>query len=64
MLEGGIGALLFLNKLINNTTLDYTHAPIPALHLSNYSPKTQLSVGQIWTRTEKFKSSFYPNSLL
>ena len=56
--------LVLLYKFINSTTSDYTHVPIPALHLSKYSLRTQPSVGQIWTRTEKFKSSFYPNSLL
>ena len=56
--------LVLLYKFITSTTPDYTHVPIPALHLSNYSLRTQPSVGQIWTRTEKFKSSFYPNSLL
>ena len=56
--------LVLLYKFINNTTPDYTRFPIPALHLSNYSLRTQPSAGQIWARTEKFKSSFYPNSLL
>ena len=55
--------LVLLYKFSNNTTPDYTCLPIPALHLSNYSLRTQPSAGQIW-RTEKFKSSFYPNSLL
>ena len=56
--------LVLLYEFVNSTTPDYTRVPIPALHLSNYSLRTQPSVGQIWTRTEKFKSSFYPNSLL
>ena len=56
--------LVLLYKFINNTTPDYTRFPIPALYLSNYSLRTQPSAGQIWARTEKFKSSFYLNSLL
>ena len=58
MLDGWHRRLVLLYKLINNTTPDYTRAPIPAPHLSNYSLRTQPSEGQIRTRTEKSKSIF------
>ena len=56
--------LVLLYKFTNNLTPEYTRAPIPALHVSNYSLRAQPVMGQIRTRTEKFRSSFYPNSLL
>ena len=56
--------LVLFCRFINNTTPDYTRTPTPALHLSNYSVRTQPSVGQTRTRTEKFKSSFCPNFIL
>ena len=43
--------LALLYKYINNTTPDYTRAPTPGPHLSNYSLRTQPSAGQTRTRT-------------
>ena len=41
----------------------YAKDPIPPLHQSQYSLRGQDVIGQLRARTEKFKSSFYPNCL-
>ena len=50
-------------KIIKNLTPGYTKDPIPPLPQSQYSFRNQDVVGRIRTRTEKFRSSFYPNCL-
>ena len=50
-------------KIINNLTPAYTRDPIPPLNQSNYVLRNQDVVGRIRTRTEIFKSSFYPHCL-
>ena len=50
-------------KIINNLTPAYTKDPIPPLNQSNYVLRNQDVVGRIRTRTEIFKSSFYPHCL-
>ena len=53
--------LILFYKFINNLTPDYTRNPIPPLHETNYVFRNQPAVGQIRARTEKFRTSFYPN---
>ena len=55
--------LILFYKIINNFTPLYTRNPLPPLHQSQYSLRRQEAVGLIVTRTEKLKSSFYPNSI-
>ena len=50
-------------KFINKLTPDYTRDPIPPLHPNSYFFRNPSVVGQFMARTEKFKSSFYPDSL-
>ena len=47
-------------KIINNLTPAYTKDPIPPLTQSHYVLRNQDVVGRVRTRTETFKSSFYP----
>ena len=44
-------------------TPDYTRSPVPQLQESDYSLRRRAAVGHICARTERFKSSFYPNCL-
>ena len=53
--------LTLFYKIINNLAPTYTKDPIPQLNQSNYTLRKQYVVGQIRTRTEIFKSSFYPH---
>ena len=55
--------LVLFYKIINNLTPDYTRSPVPQLQESDYSLRRRAAVGQIRARTERFKSSFYPNCL-
>ena len=55
--------LILFYKFVNNLTPDYTRDPIPPLHETNYVFRNQPAVGQIRARTEKFRTSFYPNCL-
>ena len=55
--------LILFYKFINNLTPDYTRDPIPPLHETSYPFRNQPVVGQIRARTEKFRSSFYPDCL-
>ena len=55
--------LILFYKFINNLTPDYTRDPIPQLHKANYTFRNQPAVGQIRARTDKFRTSFYPNCL-
>ena len=55
--------LVLFYKFINKLTPDYTRDPIPPLHPTSYFFRNPSIVGQIMARTEKFKSSFYPDSL-
>ena len=50
-------------KFVNNLSPEYTVDPIPPLHQSQYRLRNQDVIGQLKARTEKFKSSFYPNCL-
>ena len=45
------------------TKAAYTKDPIPPFHQSQYSLRCQDVIGRLRARTEKFKSSFYPNCL-
>ena len=55
--------LILFYKIINDLTPEYTRAPIPPLHQSQYCFRNQDVIGRIRARTEKFESSFYPNCL-
>ena len=55
--------LTLFYKMINNLLPEYTRDPVPQLQQSHYSLRNQDVIGQIRARTEKFKSSFYPNCL-
>ena len=48
---------------MKNLTPDYTRNPIPQRKESNHSLRRQATIGQIRARTERFKSTFYPNCL-
>ena len=54
--------LTFFYKIINNLTPAYAKDLIQPLNQSNYTLRNQDVVGRIRTRTEIFKSSFYPNT--
>ena len=56
--------LSILYKIINNLMHDYISEPIPNMNQSNYNLRNQPVIGQIRARTEKFKASFFPDSLL
>ena len=55
--------LVLFYKIINNLTPDYTRDPLPQHQESDYSLRRRAAIGQIRARTERFKSSFYPNCL-
>ena len=55
--------LTLFYKMMNNLMPKYTMDPIQQLQQSQYSLRNQDVIGQIRARTEKFKSSFYPNCL-
>ena len=55
--------LTLFYKIINNLTPEYMMDPIPQLHQSTYSLRNQDVVGRIRARTEKIRSSFYPNCI-
>ena len=55
--------LILFYKIINNITPAYTRAPIPNLQEPFYSFRVRTVIGQICARTDKYKSSFYPNCL-
>ena len=55
--------LTLFYKMINKLMPEYTLDPIPPLQQSHYSLRNQDIIGQIRTRTEKLKSSFYPDCL-
>ena len=57
------GRLTLFYKLMNNLMPKDTMDPIPQLQQSQYSLRNQDVIGRIRARTEKFKSSFYPNCL-
>ena len=50
-------------KIINNFTPLYTKVPVPPSYLSQYSLRNQDVLGDWWTGTDKFQSSFYPNCI-
>ena len=56
--------LTLFYKMINNLLPEYTRDPVPQLQQSHYSLRNLDVIGQIRARTEKFKSSFYPNCLV
>ena len=56
-------SLTLFYKMMNNLMPKYTMDPIPQLQQSQYSLRNQDVIGRIRARTEKFKSSFYPNCL-
>ena len=55
--------LTLFNKFVNNLSPEYTVDPIPLLHQSQYHLRYQDVIGRLRARTDKFKSSFYPNCL-
>ena len=55
--------LTLFYKFVNNLSPVYTVDPIPPLHKSQYRLRNQDVIGRLKARTEKFKSSFYPNCL-
>ena len=55
--------LTLFYKIVNNLTPDYTRNPVPHPHESSYDLRRIAKIGQIQTRTQVFKSSFYPNCL-
>ena len=55
--------LMLFYKMINNLLPEYTLDPVPQLQQPHYCLRNQDVIGRIWARTEKFKSSFYPNCL-
>ena len=55
--------LTLLYKFVNNLSPEYTVEPIPPPHQSHYCLRNQDVIGRLNTRTEKFKSTFYPNCL-
>ena len=55
--------LVLFYKIVNNITPAYTRDPIPLLHELPYSFRTRPATGQIYARTDKYESTFYPNCL-
>lgn len=55
--------LTLFYKFVNNLSPEYTVDPIPLPHESQYRLRDQDVNGRLRARTEKFKSSFYPNCL-
>ena len=55
--------LTLFYKIVNNLTPNYTRDPIPPHQQSQYSLRKHDVIGQIRTRTERFKSTFYPHCL-
>ena len=56
--------LFMLYKIINNLMPDYISEPIPNMNQSNYNLRNQPVIGQIRARTDKYRASFFPDSLL
>ena len=50
-------------KITKNLTPLYTKEPIPPLHQLPYSLRSHDAIWQLGARTEKFKSSFYPDCI-
>ena len=55
--------LILFYKFTNNLAPKYTTDLIPPLRQSRYSLRKQDAVGRIRTRTDKFQSTFYPQSI-
>ena len=55
--------LTLFYKFSNNLSPEYTADPIPPLNQSHYCLRNQDVIGRLRARTERFKSSFYPNCL-
>ena len=55
--------LVLFYKIINNLTPDYTRDPVSQHQESDYGLCRRAAMGQMRARTERFKSSFYPNCL-
>ena len=55
--------LTLFYKFVNNLCPEYIVDPIPPLHQSQYRLRDQDVIGRLRARTDKFKSSFYPNCL-
>ena len=55
--------LTLFYKFVNNLSPEYTVDPIPPLQQSQYRLRNQDVIGRLNARTEKFKSTFYPNCL-
>ena len=53
-----------LYKIINNVMPDYISEPILNMNQSNYNLRNQPVIGQIRARTDNYKASFFPDSLL
>ena len=56
--------LFMLYKIINNLMPDYISEHIPNMNQSNYNLRNNPVIGQIRARTDKYKASFFPDSLL
>ena len=61
--EDGVDALHCFTKMMKNLMPIYTMDPIPHIQQSQYSPRDRDVIWRIRVRTEKFRSSFYPNCL-
>ena len=55
--------MTLFNKILNNLTPQYTKDPIPRPHQSKYALRNHDTVGRIGAKTEKFRSSFYPDCI-
>ena len=62
-IENNEGRLTLFYKFVNSLSPEYTVDPIPPLHQSQYCLRNQDVIGRLNARTEKFKSTFYPNCL-
>ena len=55
--------LTLFYKFLNNLSPEYAVDPIPPLYQSQYHLRDQDVIERLRAKTEKFKSSFYPNCL-
>ena len=55
--------LTLFYKFVNNLSPEYTADLIPPLHQPQFHLRDQDVIGRLRARTDKFKSSFYPNCL-
>ena len=55
--------LILFYKIVSNSTPPSTRSPIPNLQESPYSFRSRTAIGGVYARSEKFKSSFYPDCM-